>query len=147
MPVSYTHLDVYKRQMIEYRKKLEKDFSFMSYAPMIFISAKTGQRIDRLFELIRHVANMNAMRISTCLLYTSYKLPLATNLAGLPRILLASFCSAVTKLFGTRGVLDVYKRQLYGIQILYRKRGAPMSRFYYAGPCNFRCYASGYAWV
>ena len=56
------------RTMIEYRKKLEKDFSFMSYAPMIFISAKTGQRIDRLFELIRHVANMNAMRISTGML-------------------------------------------------------------------------------
>ncbi len=45
------------RTMQEYRKKLENDFSFMSYAPMIFISAKTGQRLDRLFELIKHVAN------------------------------------------------------------------------------------------
>ena len=34
------------------RKKLMNDFSFMSYAPIIFISAKTGQRLDRLFELI-----------------------------------------------------------------------------------------------
>ena len=51
--------------MAEYRKKLEKDFSFMSYAPIIFISAKTGQRIDRLFELIKHVANSNSMRIAT----------------------------------------------------------------------------------
>ena len=56
------------RTMIEYRKGLEKDFSFMPYAPMIFISARTGQRLDRLFELIRHVANMNAMRISTGML-------------------------------------------------------------------------------
>ncbi|NLJ31009.1 MAG: ribosome biogenesis GTPase Der [Clostridiales bacterium] len=56
------------RTMIEYRKSLEKDFSFMSYAPMIFISAKTGQRVDRLFELIRHVANSNAMRIATGML-------------------------------------------------------------------------------
>ena len=56
------------RTMIEYRKQLEKDFSFMPYAPMIFISAQTGQRLDRLFELIRHVANMNAMRISTGML-------------------------------------------------------------------------------
>ena len=56
------------RTMQEYRKKLENDFSFMSYAPMIFISAKTGQRLDRLFELIKHVANMNAMRITTGML-------------------------------------------------------------------------------
>ncbi|MCC8022628.1 MAG: ribosome biogenesis GTPase Der, partial [Clostridiales bacterium] len=51
--------------MDTYRKKLENDFSFMSYAPIIFISAKTGQRLDRLFELIQYVDNQNAMRIST----------------------------------------------------------------------------------
>jgi len=51
--------------MAAFRKKLEVDFSFMSYAPIIFISAKTGQRIDRLFELIKYVSNMNSMRIST----------------------------------------------------------------------------------
>ena len=47
------------------RKKLMKDFSFMSYAPIIFISAKTGQRLDKLFELIKFVDDQNAMRIST----------------------------------------------------------------------------------
>lgn len=41
--------------MTAYRKKLMNDFSFMSYAPIIFISAKTGQRLDRLFELINFV--------------------------------------------------------------------------------------------
>lgn len=51
--------------MIEYRKKLENDFSFMSYAPIIFISAQTGQRIDRLFDLIKHVASSNSIRIPT----------------------------------------------------------------------------------
>ncbi|MBC8532984.1 ribosome biogenesis GTPase Der [Yeguia hominis] len=51
--------------MNEFRKKLENDFSFMPYAPMVFISAKTGQRIDRLFELICLAANNNAMRITT----------------------------------------------------------------------------------
>ncbi len=56
------------RTMNEFRKKLENDFSFMSYAPMIFISAKTGQRIDRLFELIRTVVNSASMRISTGML-------------------------------------------------------------------------------
>ena len=54
--------------MTAYRKKLEEDFSFMSYSPFLFLSAKTGQRIDRLFELIKHVANSNAMRIATGML-------------------------------------------------------------------------------
>ncbi|MGN0441178.1 MAG: ribosome biogenesis GTPase Der [Acutalibacteraceae bacterium] len=53
------------KTMNEYKKKLDVDFSFMSYAPMIFISAKTGQRLDRLFELIKQVANSHAMRIRT----------------------------------------------------------------------------------
>lgn len=51
--------------MKEFREKLAVDFSFMSYAPIIFISAKTGQRIDRLFETIVFVHSQNSMRIST----------------------------------------------------------------------------------
>lgn len=51
--------------MNEFRKKLAVDFSFMSYAPIMFISAKTGQRIDRLFEMIAFVHTQNSMRIST----------------------------------------------------------------------------------
>lgn len=53
------------KTMDKERKKLMNDFSFMSYAPIIFISAKTGQRLDRLFELIKFVNEQNAMRIST----------------------------------------------------------------------------------
>ena len=53
------------KTMQEYKTKLEKDFSFMSYAPMIFISAKTGQRLDKLFEMIKAVSNANSMRIKT----------------------------------------------------------------------------------
>ena len=56
------------KTMNEFKKKLEVEFAFMSYAPMIFISAKTGQRVDRLFELIKYVANQNAMRIRTGML-------------------------------------------------------------------------------
>ena len=56
------------RTMDEYRKKLENDFSFMSYAPMLFVSALTGQRVDRLYELIGHVAEQNARRIPTGML-------------------------------------------------------------------------------
>lgn len=51
--------------MNEFRKKLQNDFSFMSFAPILFISAKTGQRIDKLFELISFVHSQNSMRIST----------------------------------------------------------------------------------
>jgi len=54
--------------MDQMRKKLMEDFSFMAYAPIIFISAKTGQRLDRLFELITFVAQQNAMRVSTGML-------------------------------------------------------------------------------
>lgn len=60
--------DAYEKDgktMDAYRKKLMNDFSFMSYAPIIFISAKTGQRLDRLFELIRFVDDQNATRIPT----------------------------------------------------------------------------------
>lgn len=53
------------RTMDSYRKGLMNDFSFMPYAPIIFISAKTGQRVDRLFELIKYVNEQNTMRIST----------------------------------------------------------------------------------
>lgn len=53
------------KTMDSYRKKLMNDFSFMSYAPIIFISSKTGLRLDRLFELIKYVDDQNAMRIST----------------------------------------------------------------------------------
>ena len=89
-PVSYTHLDVYKRQeqdtkvagmahesgkaciivvnkwdaiekdgktMDRMRQDVMRDLSYMTYAPIVFISALTGQRVGRLFEL--------------CLLYTS----------------------------------------------------------------------------
>ena len=51
--------------MKKFREKLSVDFSFMSYAPFIFISAKTGIRIDKLYEMIVHVHSQNSMRIST----------------------------------------------------------------------------------
>lgn len=53
------------KTMQEFTKKLEVDFSFMSYAPFVFISAKTGQRIDKLFQLIDYTVEQNARRIST----------------------------------------------------------------------------------
>ena len=52
----------------EFKKKIENELSFASYAPIIFISAKTGQRVDKLFELINSVASQNALRITTAVL-------------------------------------------------------------------------------
>ena len=51
--------------MDKMRKRLEEDFSFMSYAPILFISAKTGQRLDKLFETIQDVDVQNGTRIPT----------------------------------------------------------------------------------
>ncbi|MCD7727234.1 MAG: ribosome biogenesis GTPase Der [Ruminococcus sp.] len=51
--------------MNEYTKKLKNDFSFMSYVPFVFVSAKTGQRLDKLLDKILFVAQQNAVRIST----------------------------------------------------------------------------------
>ena len=53
------------KTMHEFTKNLETDFSFMSYAPFVFISAKTGQRVDKVFELINTVHEQHSRRIST----------------------------------------------------------------------------------
>lgn len=53
------------KTMQEFTKKLENDFSFMSYAPFVFISAKTGSRVEKLFDLIKAVHEQHNRRIST----------------------------------------------------------------------------------
>ncbi|MFV0497078.1 MAG: ribosome biogenesis GTPase Der [Candidatus Fimivivens sp.] len=53
------------KTMIEYQRRLESDFSFMSYVQFIFISAKFGQRVDKLFDMINQVSANNAMRVTT----------------------------------------------------------------------------------
>ena len=52
----------------EYKKKVYNELAYLSYAPIIFISAKTGQRVNKLFELINQAANKNALRVSTAVL-------------------------------------------------------------------------------
>ncbi len=52
----------------KYKKEIYNKLSYLSYAPIIFISAKTGQRVEKLYELINTVANQNAMRVSTAVL-------------------------------------------------------------------------------
>lgn len=60
--------DEYEKEtgtMEKYRKDIYNKLSYLSYAPIIFISVKTGQRIDKLFDLINDVAEQNSKRIST----------------------------------------------------------------------------------
>ena len=54
--------------MNNFKNKIKDGFNFMMYAPSIFISAKTGQRIDQLFDLINSAVAENSKRISTGLL-------------------------------------------------------------------------------
>lgn len=52
----------------QYKQEIYQKLKYLSYAPIIFISAKTGQRVNKLFELINYVAEQNSMRISTSVL-------------------------------------------------------------------------------
>ena len=52
----------------KYKKEIYNKLSYLSYAPIIFISAKTGQRVDKLYEMINMVASQNALRVSTSVL-------------------------------------------------------------------------------
>ena len=56
------------RTMQEYRKDLQRDLIFMTYAPSLFISAKTGLRVSNLYELINYVNEQQCMRIKTGML-------------------------------------------------------------------------------
>lgn len=51
-----------------YKKDVRERLAYMTYAPVMFISAKTGQRTERLYEMIKYVDNEAAKRISTGLL-------------------------------------------------------------------------------
>ena len=54
--------------MNEMTNNIRRDLSYMTYAPVVFISALTGQRVDKLFEMINAVSNQNSMRITTGML-------------------------------------------------------------------------------
>ena len=52
----------------KFKKEIYDRLSYLSYAPIIFISAKTGQRVSKLYEMINMVASQNAMRVPTSML-------------------------------------------------------------------------------
>ena len=56
------------KTMDRMRQDVRRDLAYMTYAPIVFISALTGQRVDRLFDLINYVSDQAAMRITTGML-------------------------------------------------------------------------------
>lgn len=56
------------KTMDRMREDIRRDLSYMPYAPILFISALTGQRVNRLFELINYVNDQAAVRITTGML-------------------------------------------------------------------------------
>ena len=63
--------DEYEKEngtMEQYKKDVYNKLAYISYAPILFISAKTGQRVNKLFELINSVASQNSLRVSTSVL-------------------------------------------------------------------------------
>ena len=58
------------KTMDHMRQDIRRDLSYMTYAPIVFISALTGQRVDRLFDLINYVNDQASLRITTCILNT-----------------------------------------------------------------------------
>ncbi len=52
----------------KFKKEVYNKLSYLTYAPIIFISAKTGQRVNKLYEIINQVASQNALRVSTSVL-------------------------------------------------------------------------------
>ena len=56
------------KTMDKMRQDVRRDLAYMTYAPILFISALTGQRVDRLFDLINYVSDQAAMRITTGML-------------------------------------------------------------------------------
>ncbi len=61
-------LETEDKNTVEYDKKVYNALSYMLYAPTLYVSAKTGQRVGKLFELINYVYNQNCTRISTGML-------------------------------------------------------------------------------
>lgn len=53
------------RTMNKMKEKIREDLKYMSYAPVIFISAKTGQRVEKLFDMINYVRQQHSTRVST----------------------------------------------------------------------------------
>ena len=58
------------KTMARLTEDIRRDLAYMTYAPILFISAKTGQRVEKLFDLIDYVANQSAFRVTTGMLNT-----------------------------------------------------------------------------
>ncbi len=54
--------------MAKYKKQVYDHLAYLDYAPIIFVSAKSGQRIDKIFDMINDVNSQNCKRIPTGLI-------------------------------------------------------------------------------
>ena len=57
-----------ERTMQKMTEDVRRELAFMPYAPILFISAKTGQRVHKLYELVNHVYAMSRLRVTTGML-------------------------------------------------------------------------------
>ena len=58
------------KTMTRMTEDIRRDLAYMTYAPILFISAKTGQRVDKLFDMIDYVSNQATFRVTTGMLNT-----------------------------------------------------------------------------
>ena len=58
------------KTMARMTEDIRRDLAYMTYAPILFISAKTGQRVDKLFDMIDYVSNQATFRVTTGMLNT-----------------------------------------------------------------------------
>ena len=58
------------KTMARMTEDIRRDLAYMIYAPILFISAKTGQRVDKLFDMIDYVSNQATFRVTTGMLNT-----------------------------------------------------------------------------
>ena len=67
---NYDRMKKMEQTMARMTEDIRRDLAYMTYAPILFISAKTGQRVEKLFDLIDYVANQSAFRVTTGMLNT-----------------------------------------------------------------------------
>ena len=62
------------KTIYKYTNEVRNTLSYMPYAEIMFVSALTGQRLVKLFDMVDTIIENQTMRVQTCLLYTSYSL-------------------------------------------------------------------------
>lgn len=67
------------KTMLRYTERIREELSFMQYAPVVYVSALTGQRVPRILELVKYVAEQHVMRVATSTLNEVIREAVALN--------------------------------------------------------------------